>query len=74
MTVGEDDQHLTYTGEQDGMLCGYYDGILNRDYTLITCNQPMRGQFVQIQLNMTDYLNLFEVEVHELLSPQSPTC
>ena len=47
-------------------LCYYHDGILPQYYTTLTCDQPIRGQFVRIQLKAYTYLNLYEIEVHGL--------
>ena len=45
-------------------LCGYHDETLNKFETAIQCTQPTSGQFVQLQLNTSNYLNVYEVEVH----------
>ena len=66
VTVSEDEADIFYTPGNEDNLCGYHDGVLNQYYTLITCNSAITGQFVQIQLNTTDFLNLYEVEVHGL--------
>ena len=55
--VSEDEADIFYTSGNEDNLCGYHDGVLNQYYTLITCNSAITGQFVQIQLNITKYLN-----------------
>jgi len=55
---------IEFTGANPEVLCYYYDGVLNRYYTLLTCKQPIRGRFVQILLNANAELNFYEVEVH----------
>jgi len=57
-------ESIEYTGSNREVLCYYWDGVINQYYTLITCYQPIRGQFVQILFNINDRLNFFEVEVH----------
>ena len=52
--------------DEPNSLCSYYDGILPQHYTTLTCKQPIRGQFVRIQLKAHTTLNLYEVEVHGL--------
>ena len=47
-------------------LCYYHGGILPQYYTTLTCDQPIRGQFVRIQLKAYTILNLYEIEVHGL--------
>ena len=64
ITVALKEEDIFYTPDIDANICGYHNGTLNRDYTLISCNVPITGQFVQIQLYTTDFLNLYEVEVH----------
>ena len=64
--MSEDEAGLFYTPGNEDNLCKYHDGELNQYYTLITCNSAITGQFVQIQLNTTDHLNFYEVEVHGL--------
>ena len=64
ITVAAEKGDIFYTAGNDDNLCGYYGGVLNRYYTLINCNPVLSGQFVQIQFNTTDYLNLYEIEVH----------
>ena len=43
--------------------CGYHDGSLNQDYTLIMCTSSIAGQFVQLQLFAIASINIYEVEV-----------
>ena len=64
VTVSADLSDIFYTSGNIDNLCGYHDGVLNQYYTLITCNSAITGRFVQIQFYTTDYLNLYEVEVH----------
>ena len=47
-------------------LCYYHDGVLPRYYTTLTCDQPIRGQFVRILLKAKAVLNIYEIEVHGL--------
>jgi len=58
------EEEIEYTGTNPEVLCYYSGGALNRYYTLLTCNQPIRGRFVQILLNANTVLNIYEVEVH----------
>ena len=59
------EEEIFYTGNEDNdVLCDYRDGDLNQYYTLMTCRQPLRAQFVQIQLNTTTWFHIYEVEVH----------
>ena len=44
--------------------CGFIAGIAQQFNNLVTCSRPMIGQFVQLQMIGTDYLNLYEVEVY----------
>lgn len=63
VTVSTTEADMFY---KEGMtnLCGYYDGILNPQYTLITCFQPIRGQFVQLLLDDTTYFSIYEVNIY----------
>jgi len=54
---------IEFTGTNPEVLCYYFEGVLNQFYTLVTCKQPIRGQYVQILLNTTGFLNIYEVEV-----------
>ena len=56
---------MFYTGN-DEILCAYYDGILEEDYTLITCDKSISGQYVQMQFKATTILNIYEFEVFGL--------
>jgi len=58
------EEEIEFTGTNPEVLCYYYDDILNRFYTLVTCKQSIRGRFVQILFNATTFLNIYEVEVH----------
>jgi len=64
VTVAMREEDIEYNGSNPEVLCNYYDGLLNRFDTLITCNQPIRGRFVQMLLNATTILNFYEIEVH----------
>ena len=44
--------------------CGYINGVAQQSDNLVTCNQPMLGRFVQLQMNHTHVFHLHEVEVH----------
>ncbi|XP_067930974.1 fucolectin-1-like [Watersipora subatra] len=44
--------------------CAEFKGILNQYFTTITCIQPMRAQFVQLQMFSNDFLHIYEFEVH----------
>jgi len=57
------EEDIEFTGSNIEVLCKYVDGYLNRYYTLITCDQPISGRFVQILFNAETCLNLYEVEV-----------
>jgi len=57
------EEDIEYNGSNPEVLCNYYDGVLNKFYTLITCEQPIRGRFVQILFNANTHLHLFEIEV-----------
>ena len=61
-TVADDEVDIFYTGNEK-VLCAYRDGIIEKYYTLITCNRPITGQYVQMQLNATTVLNVYEFEV-----------
>ena len=63
VTVSQSSVDIFYTGTEDN-LCYYHEGVLDELYNLLTCRQPIVGQFVQMQLNATTYLNIYEVEVH----------
>jgi len=58
------EEDIEFTGSNPEALCKYVDGYLNRYYTLITCDHPISGRFVQILFNATTMLNLYEIEVH----------
>jgi len=64
VTVAMTEEEIEFTGTNPEVLCYYYDGVLNQYYTLATCKQPIRGRFVQILLNATTFINIYEVEVH----------
>jgi len=57
------EEDIEFTGSNREVLCKYVDGYLNQYYTLITCDQPISGRFVQIQFNAITAVNLHEVEV-----------
>ena len=65
ITVATEESQLMYDSNP-AALCKYHDGLLEHYYTLITCNQPIRGQFVQLQLKdlINSVMNLYEVEAH----------
>ena len=65
ITVADDETDMLYTGN-DETLCAYYDGILEEDYTLITCDKSISGQYVQMQFKATTILNIYEFEVFGL--------
>lgn len=46
-------------------LCNYHDGILGPGWTNFTCERPLVGRFVQIQMwkHQAEYLHFSEVEV-----------
>jgi len=58
------EEDIEFTGSNREVLCKYVDGHLKRYYTLITCDQPISGRFVQILFNAETTLNFYEVEVH----------
>ena len=62
VTVGKTPDDL----DEANALCHYHDGVLPQYYTTLTCDQPIRGQFVRIQLKADTILNLYEIEVHGL--------
>ena len=62
VTVGRTPDEL----DEAKSLCYYHGGILSKYYTTLTCDQPIRGQFVRIQLKAHIMLNLYEIEVHGL--------
>ena len=62
ITVADDETDMFYTGN-DEIHCAYYDGILEEDYTLITCDKSISGQYVQMLFNATTILNIYEFEV-----------
>jgi len=64
VTVAMVEEDIEFTGSNREVLCKYVDGFLNRYYTLITCDQPISGRFVQILFDATTSLNLHEIEVH----------
>ena len=64
VVVAKEEEDLFNNSPESEEFCGYVDGILARYYNLIGCRQPMRGRFVQILMNDTNHLNLYEVEVH----------
>jgi len=64
VAVAMTEEEIEFTGTNPEVLCYYHDGVLNQYYTLVTCKQPIRGRFVQILLNVENYLNILEVEVH----------
>jgi len=57
------EEDIEFTGFNREVLSKYVDGYLNRYYTLITCDQPISGHFVQILFNAVTSLNVHEVEV-----------
>ena len=62
VTVGKTPNDL----DDASSLCSYHDGILPQYYTTLTCDRPIRGQFVRVQLKALTILNLYEIEVHGL--------
>jgi len=64
VTVAMVEGDIEFTGSNREVLCKYVDGYLNQYYTLITCDQPISGRFVQILFNAKTMLGLHEVEVH----------
>lgn len=49
----------------DSSVCSYYNGVLNKFYTLITCNSVMSGQWVQVMMIVNyNQLGIQEIEVH----------
>jgi len=64
VTVAMVEEDIEFTGSNREVLCKYVDGFLNQYYTLITCDQPISGRFVQILFNANIILNLNEIEVH----------
>jgi len=67
VTVAITEEEIEFTGTNPEVLCYYHDGILSQSFNLATCKQPIRGRFVQILLNATTILNLYEIEVHGIL-------
>ena len=64
-TVAIDENDLFENDATSKYYCGYVDGVLNRYYTMINCQNSMRGRFVQILMKVNqEYLNVYEVEVH----------
>lgn len=74
VTVGNDAQRLAFWSTQSVNYCGYRHDVLNEYYTVITCGQPIKGQFVQIMLQNAVIITFYEVEVLDILNPQSPLC
>jgi len=64
VTVAMVEGDIEFTGSNREVLCKYVDGYLNQYNTLITCDQPISGRFVQLLFNATTAVNLYEVEVH----------
>ena len=64
--ASSEQQDVIFYDRNKAAFCNYFDGQLNRNYTTITCIQAMRGQYVQVQFNITTYINLYEIEVHGL--------
>ena len=67
VTVATDESQLMYDSNP-AAICNYHDGPLEQYYTLITCVQPIRGQFVQLQYkeSLDSVIRLYEIEVHGL--------
>ena len=65
ITVADDEADIFYTDNED-ILCTYYNEILEEDYTLITCDKSISGQYVQMQFNALTILNIYEFEVFGL--------
>ena len=63
VTASIKESDIFYSGN-DEFLCYYYQGTLSRYYNHMTCRQPIRAQFVQIQLFVNQYLHVYEIEVH----------
>ena len=49
--------------EDKNNICIYHPGAVSQYYTLLTCAQLMKGQYVQLQLNYSTVFNIYEVEV-----------
>lgn len=64
VTVSYEESDIMYYSTDESNLCNRYPGQLNQYYTLIVCNRPISGQFVQLQLIINTYMNLYEIEVH----------
>jgi len=64
VTVAMVEEDKDFTGSNREVLCKYVDSYLNQYYTLITCDQPITGRFVQILFNAKTTLNICEIEVH----------
>ena len=61
VTVSMLEENIMDTGDNR---CGYIDGFAQQFDNLVTCNQPMVGQYVQLQILDTSMLSLLEVGVH----------
>lgn len=46
--------------------CGYFPGALNFNFTLITCNTPIIGHYIRLQImsSQSAVLSVYEIEVH----------
>lgn len=46
--------------------CGYFEGVLNVNHTLIRCHPPREARFVRMQIKRSGrvILHIYEVEVH----------
>ena len=64
VTVAAKDTYLFNYAAGSKQLCGFVEGILDPFYTLIECHRPISGQYVQIMLDATTFMNLYEIEVH----------
>ncbi|XP_067950576.1 fucolectin-like [Watersipora subatra] len=63
VTASNVEDHLFLRNNPES-LCAYHAGILDRYFTTMTCVQPMRARFVQMLLNATTIINIYEFEVH----------
>ena len=59
--------NIFYYGN-DEVKCAYTAGILNQYENNIVCDKPLKGQYVQIQINETEYLHMYEVDVYGVKS------
>ena len=63
ITIGEDEAEVANTEIDSGVVCAYYPGRPD-DLHRFNCKTRMYGRYVRVtQLGITDYLNLYEIEV-----------